>query len=416
MRELELYVHIPFCVRKCRYCDFLSAPASAEQQERYTEVLIEEIQNGLPAGAPWDFSTDDAVVTSVFFGGGTPSLLPAEKIAEILYALRSEFRFGTGKETPEVTIECNPGTVDRQKLETYKACGINRLSFGLQSADEKELKALGRIHTWEMFLQSYELARETGFTNINVDLISALPGQSVSSWERTLEKVIALKPEHISAYSLIIEGGTPFYDLYHEDDLIREAGEQPRYLPSEEEERQMYVRTKELLSKAGFSQYEISNYAMPGYECRHNIGYWTGTEYLGFGLGSSSLVRAGRETHPPVSEEICGVRFKNPSESENYEFLVREGRGGRKCSGKEADVEMLTREDEMSEFMILGLRMTAGISEEEFLKRFGRPVGEVYGETVERLISLGLLKREDGRIALTARGLDVSNPVMAEFM
>ncbi len=430
MRDLEIYVHIPFCVKKCAYCDFLSAPAAEEEQDAYVQSLLAEIREGMPkcagsfqreSAAADDAESgyrlwDDYVVTSVFIGGGTPSLLPAEQISEISDALHSRFRFAAD---PEVTIECNPGTVDAGKLAVYRACGINRLSFGLQSADNAELAHLGRIHTWETFLESYERARAAGFANINIDLMSALPGQTVSSWERTVKQVLALAPEHISAYSLIIEEGTPFYETYHEDDLRRAAGEQPRFLPSEEEERAMYTRTEELLQAAGLLRYEISNYARPGYACRHNIGYWRGTEYMGFGLGSSSLLgfRASALARP------VRVRLKNPSTSADYEYPERmktegekAGPVSRSCDEADTDYEILTRPDEMAEFMFLGLRMTDGISAQEFLRRFGCPVDQVYQETIRKFVSLGLLQQEGDRIFLTSRGLDVSNIVMAEFL
>ncbi|MCD7819512.1 MAG: radical SAM protein, partial [Lachnospiraceae bacterium] len=307
MRKLEIYIHIPFCVRKCAYCDFLSVAAGREQRDRYVKTLLEEIRSGIPVNAPYA-EDGDYIVTSVFFGGGTPSVLPADQIAEIMGALRSQFRFS---EDAEISLECNPGTFGEllpddsgfpacelggtsaagTKPEEWFGCGINRLSIGLQSADNAELAQLGRIHTWEIFLESYEKARQAGFRNINIDLMSALPGQTAASWEKTLRQVLQLAPEHISAYSLIIEEGTPFYQKYHEDDLRRMNGAQPLYLSSEEEERKMYVLTGALLDEAGFQHYEISNYARPGLECRHNIGYWQGTEYMGFGLGASSFLK-----------------------------------------------------------------------------------------------------------------------------
>ena len=201
MRKLELYIHIPFCARKCAYCDFLSAPAGRSTQRQYIEALKREIVD-FPYKKEYE-------VTSVFFGGGTPSLLPAEDMAEIMGLLKREFLLAADA---EISLECNPGTADEQKLRTYAACGINRISFGLQSADNTELKLLGRIHTWEEFLETYQAARRVRFQNINIDLMSALPGQSVSSWKETLGKVLALEPEHISAYSLIIAEGTPFYE------------------------------------------------------------------------------------------------------------------------------------------------------------------------------------------------------------
>lgn len=386
MKKLELYLHIPFCVRKCDYCDFLSAPAERETQKQYAEALKREI-----AAFPYEKEYE---VCSVFFGGGTPSILPAEEIAEVMQLLWQKFCF-----TPdtEITLECNPGTADAEKLRIYHDCGINRLSFGLQSADPEELKLLGRIHTWDTFLDTYQTAREIGFENLNIDLMSALPGQSSDSWKRTLEKVLALAPEHISAYSLIVEEGTPFYERYAEDVRIREAGEQPNLLPSEEEERRMYQLTEELLEQAGLYRYEISNYAKTGYECRHNIGYWDGTEYAGFGLGASSML------HLP-DRGWCRIRG-----TENLQDYIR---------GELSDREIcvLTEEERMEEFMFLGLRMIAGVSEAAFAERFGKSLMEEYGAVVKRQQELGLLRREQGRIFLTARGLDVCNGVMAEFL
>ncbi len=410
MRDLEIYIHIPFCAQKCAYCDFLSAPAKRDEQEDYLRVLLREIENGVPFGAPAFFRDrgeglvcprpEDFTVRTVFIGGGTPSILPAEWIANLMEALRSRFVFD---DETEVTIECNPGTLFEEagtsKPEVYRSCGINRISFGLQSAQNEELAALGRIHSWETFLASYEAARAAGFQNINIDLMSALPGQTSASWEKTLEQVLALKPEHISAYSLIIEEGTPFYARYHEDDLRRAAGEQPRFLPSEEEERRMYLRTEELLGRAGLQRYEISNYARPGYACRHNIGYWRGCEYMGFGLGASSMLRYER-----LGGDSSCLRFQNSGVQTEYEQKTQD------------TPEILSREDEMAEFMFLGLRMKSGISEEDFLSRFGSEIDSVYGKTLKELIDNGLLCRENGRIALTQRGTDLSNPVMAEFL
>jgi oxygen-independent coproporphyrinogen-3 oxidase len=328
-------------------------------------------------------------VSTVFFGGGTPSILPAEWIAELMELLTD--RFDMDKDA-EVTIECNPGTADAQKLAAYRRTGINRLSLGLQSADDRELALLGRIHTRADFERTYAQAREAGFSDINVDLMSALPGQTTESWEQTLRFVLNLRPEHISAYSLIVEEGTPFYERYEADVLLRDRGEEPQLLPSEDAEREMYRLTEQLLFEAGLHRYEISNYALPQYECRHNKGYWNGTQYVGFGLGASSL--------------LSHVRYRNPESMEAYlagDFSARE---------KEA----LTREDEMAEFMILGLRMMQGVSAETFAQRFGTAIEEVYGDVLQRQQALGLLKKSGDRIYLTPRGIDVSNTVMAEFL
>lgn len=373
-KELELYIHIPFCVQKCAYCDFLSAPASHEQKRAYVDALIQEIKNST--------GCDMYHVISIFFGGGTPSLLPGDWIGEIMTALRE--RFDISKDA-EITIEANPGTVDKEKLSRYRRAGINRISFGCQSADNTELKKLGRIHTWEEFLESYSLARACGFENINVDLMSGLPEQTVDSWKSTLQKVIDLGPEHISAYSLIVEEGTPFCDM-----------EEALKLPDEESERQMYEWTGRMLQENGYEQYEISNYAKAGKECRHNIGYWIGREYLGLGLGSSSLIDKCRFVN-------CDNLSEYMEMSDDPKRLYRE-------------IQELTKENQMEEFMILGLRMTWGISEKEFGKRFDIGIDEVYGDIINKYCETGHLNRTNDRIYFTGKGISVSNRILAEFL
>ena len=381
-KSLELYVHIPFCVRKCEYCDFLSAPAGADTQQEYVRNLLLEIeQKGVRC--------TDYEVTTIFFGGGTPSILKAGWIADILDAIHRNFKV---RKDAEITIECNPGTLTFEKLSIYKSAGINRISVGLQSASDAELRELGRVHTYEDFLKSYDLIRKKGFSNVNIDLMAALPGQTLKSYEQTLRRVLALKPEHISAYSLIIEEGTPFYEKYEADELLREKGEKPQMLPSEETERLMYERTKELLLAHGYERYEISNYARKGYACRHNVGYWRRENYLGFGLGSASLLE--------------NERFHNTTDLTDYlggDYLAYEQ-------------EKLDKKSQMEEFMFLGLRMTDGISTECFRQTFGLTVELVYGPVLEQQIADQLLRKEDGRIFLTERGLDVSNYVMAQFL
>lgn len=381
MKELELYLHIPFCVKKCNYCDFLSAPAGEETRAAYVDALLEEIRG-------FDEPEDYEVVT-VFFGGGTPSILPGQAIFRIMEALREKFSFRKGA---EITLEANPGTVDKEKLSFYKKAGINRLSFGLQSADAEELKKLGRIHTWEKFLESFQLAREAGFSNINVDLMSALPGQTKESWEKTLRQVLALQPEHISAYSLIIEEGTPFYQLYEKDVERRDAGEEPELIPSEEEERAMYEATGRILKEQGYLHYEISNYAKPGCECRHNLGYWQRRDYLGFGLGASTLLNP--------------VRYKNTEDLEAYL--------GGDFSKKEFFV--LTKDNQIEETMFLGLRVLEGVSKEQFREQFSCELRVVYRKELEKLEKEGLLEEEGDFVRLTSRGIDLSNPVLAEFL
>lgn len=382
-KPLELYIHIPFCLRKCAYCDFLSNVQNEETIETYVLSLVDEI---LAHGSERKY-VSDYEVTTIFFGGGTPSILNASQIQRIFYALEKSFEIAPDA---EITIEANPGTVTIEKLEAYRACGINRISFGLQSANNEELKLLGRIHTYEEFLESFRLARECGFENINVDLISAIPKQTLASWEETLKNIIALNPEHISAYSLIVEEGTPFANMYGEGC----PGEQD--LPSEEEERKIYYRTKEMLKDAGYNRYEISNYAKEGMECKHNLGYWERKEYLGIGLGSASLIN--------------NVRYSNISDLSRYI----------KCAKHldiiQEDIQVLSAQEQLEEFMFLGLRKMGGVSEREFKKSFGVDIDEVYGKQLKKLILEDLIERKDAWIRLTERGIDVSNYVFAEFM
>lgn len=418
---MELYIHIPFCVKKCAYCDFLSGPANQERQNAYLQALKTEI--GL-AGS-WHRLRKEADqtrqgppepadrVTSLFIGGGTPSSVEAGEIAAVLQQVRDSFALA---EDAEITMEANPGTLTREKLQIYRKAGINRLSMGLQSADDRELRLLGRIHTWRDFLENYQAAREAGFANINVDLMSALPGQTAAAWEKTLRQVVECRPEHISAYSLILEEGTPFFERY--------AGH-PEELPDEDSDREMYHLTKYLLAEAGYDRYEISNYSRPGYACRHNVGYWRRVPYLGLGLGASSLYQERR--------------FHNTADMENYiRSLSRDCNGqdsrcpghGRTKRGTGQDSEyglerlrqirqeeeILTCADQMEEFMFLGLRLTAGIREEEFERRFGRTLDSVYGEQLSRLTGAGLMEKTEKGYRLTDWGLDVSNQVFAEFL
>lgn len=382
MKELEIYVHIPFCIRKCFYCDFLSMAADDTVKKAYIEKLKEEIYHTGP-----DYKGRQ--VRSVFIGGGTPSSIPENAIASVMSSLNKSFDIMNGA---EITLECNPGTLTAEKLRTYKESGINRLSIGLQSAQNRELKLLGRIHTYEDFLKSYEYARKYGFDNINVDLMSALPSQSFQSWQSTLKKVTDLKPEHISAYSLIIEEGTPFYQKYSYDDEVRQKGGQPLFLPSEEEERRMYVLTKEYLESEGYHRYEISNYAKPARECIHNCGYWERIEYAGFGLGASSLVNEQRFSNTDSMEQyLAGKTLKE----HRYSLSVKE---------------------QMEEFMFLGLRMMKGVNAADFTEKFQIRPESVYGRQLDKLQKEGLIVNETDTIRLTDRGIDVSNYVFAQFL
>jgi len=384
-RQMGIYIHIPFCVKKCSYCDFLSAPAEADTIKAYVEAIILEIKAS---------HTEIVVpVPTIFFGGGTPSIIEPQYIVRILEAIRDQFEV---EPEAEITIECNPGTVSLKKLLAYKAAGINRISFGLQSADNIELKSIGRIHTYEQFQDSYEMARRAGFDNINIDLIAALPNQTIASWENTVRKVIDLQPEHISAYSLILEEGTKLYTVI---EMERTNGFDR--IPCDDNEREMYYLTNELLEKAGYVHYEISNYAMPGYECRHNLSYWAPDHYLGFGIGAASYVG--------------DVRYKNIEDIKEYiKYLSQTEIID--LSKIQVDVNQLTTENKMEEFMFLGLRRIEGISLKEFYKRFGVRYESVYGKLTKKFIEQELLLHTDDRIYLSERGIDMSNSVMCEFL
>ncbi len=385
--SLSIYIHIPFCVRKCLYCDFLSSPADRQLKERYVEALCREMILASP-------EYRDFQVVSVFVGGGTPSLLEIGGMEAILTTLKKSFSLAPDC---EITIEANPGTVTGEKLRAYQDMGINRLSIGLQSANDEELKSLGRIHDYRTFEETYMLAVSAGFDRINVDLMSAIPLQTKDSYERTLRTVLGLTPPpaHISAYSLIVEEGTPFY-------------EQTPELPDEDEEREMYRMTDVILREAGYHRYEISNYAKEKAECRHNKVYWQRGNYLGFGIGSASLVR--------------NVRWKNQSDIESYVNQLREAVLPEALSSLREEVTVLSKEEQMEEFMFLGLRMMRGVYEEDFYRQFGKRFDEVYPGVIEKHVKLGLLVAEHHpdthfvHLYLTEKGIDVSNQVFVDFM
>ena len=407
--NLELYIHTPFCVKKCAYCDFLSFPADTNTQIRYVHALLNEIRfYGERMGS--------YQVPTIYIGGGTPSWLEPELLVAVLEQVYKSFRV---REDAEVSIECNPGTVTTAKLEAYRRAGINRLSIGLQSTNNEELKLLGRIHTYEQFLKTYELARNAGYTNINIDLMSGLPHQSAESFADSLQKVIRLKPEHISAYSLIIEKGTPFYEKYKFDMVRQEAGMQTELLPTEEDTYKMLKLTQMVLAKAGYGRYEISNYAKPGYECRHNIGYWTRENYLGLGLGAASLVDNVRYSNTRELDEyttICHDLTILPPEV----FAPEEGMAAPERnwfgSNLHTEASVVVRKGQMEEFMFLGLRMTEGISRDEFEHNFGMPIEAAYVQVLPELQAQGLIEKREGRIYLTDRGMDLANYVMAQFL
>jgi len=346
----------------------------------YVQSLINEIRLTSQMVIKKD---EEIQISSVFFGGGTPSILDEKHIENIMNSIKDSFVLA---DNAEVTIECNPGTVNMKKLETYIKSGINRISFGLQSCDDEELKLLGRIHTFEEFKQGFNMARTVGFSNINVDLMSAIPGQSVEGFKNSLKKVVELNPEHISAYSLILEEGTYLYENIDKYPAV----------PSEDDERQMYYDTREILKVNGYAQYEISNYAKSGFECRHNLLYWDRDDYLGFGIGAASLWN---------EERYSNIRDINA-------YIESQGDPKVVCE----NIEKLTREDAMQEFMFLGLRKVEGVDTFEFEQVFGVPMEEIYQSEIDRNIERGLLKQTGSRLSLTSRGMDLSNTVMSDFI
>ena len=394
-RNLSLYIHIPFCVQKCLYCDFLSFDdVLYAKQLKYIDALRTEIRLYQPYA-------DRYSVKTIFIGGGTPSTVDESLIEAVLTEVRSVFRVDR---FAEITIEANPGTLKYTDLLAYQSYGINRLSIGLQSADDELLGLLGRIHNFDQFVASYNSARRAGFRNINVDVMSGIPGQDMHSFVDTLTRVMEYRPEHISVYSLQVEEGTK---LAEDENLLG-------MLPEEETDRRMYAMTKKILRTNGFERYEFSNYCQPGFECRHNIVYWTGGEYIGFGLGAASLFK--------------GERFSNLRELESYLELMEEAE---KLMTPEQDMTRLydavtdrLRRDtvamyvdrRMEEFMFLGLRMIRGVSRTEFKERFNRDMFDVYGMVINRYVSDGFLKLEDDRVAMTDAGIDVSNIILADFI
>ncbi len=371
--NISLYIHIPFCVKKCLYCDFHSYGGYDRYFEDYVNKLCGEIS---------EYSSEmyGMNVRSIFIGGGTPSILPARLTGRIMDAVVSKYNVDSNA---EISIEANPGTLDFKKLIELKSMYFNRLSIGLQAWQNRLLKSIGRIHTSEEFEKNFFQAREAGFNNINLDLMFSLPGQSLSDWTETVEKAVELRPEHISAYSLIIEENTPFYDMY-KNGLIKET--------EESLDREMYYMANSKLSENGYHRYEISNFAKKGYECLHNKVYWRTEEYRGFGLGAHSY--------------FGGKRFHNTYDFKEYiEDKL-----------KALDEEILSEEERQEEFMFMGMRMSEGILENDFYSRFKTDIYDVYGRELKSLVHDGLVISENGRLYLSDRGIDVSNQIFEKFI
>ncbi|MGG7057059.1 radical SAM family heme chaperone HemW [Clostridium nigeriense] len=372
-KELSLYIHIPFCKQKCFYCDFPSYASIDYLRENYVDALCKEIE----------IKASKYKIKSIFIGGGTPSYLETKEIVKMLKSINKL----NLSEDMEFTMECNPGALEEEKLKAMLDGGVNRISMGLQAVQNSLLKDIGRIHSFKQFEENFNLAREVGFKNINIDLMFGLPNQRLDEWKESLEVVARLNPEHISAYSLIIEEGTAFYKLWERNKLI---------LPSEEEEREMYSITKNVLKSHGYHQYEISNYAKVGFECYHNKVYWKNDDYLGIGSASTSF--------------IDGKRIKNIENVKAYIDKIN--------SGEDIieDITINTLEDSMEEFVFMGLRMIEGININEFNKRFGVNIESIYKGVIDKNINNKLLLLDNYNLRLTEKGIELSNSVMSDFI
>ena len=376
-KTIGLYIHIPFCRQKCLYCDFPSWAGKEGQMQGYVDALTKEIRN---RGKEYT----DRKVVSVFFGGGTPTTLTIPMLEQLMQTVFANWDIA---EDAEITTEANPGTLDGEMAAALKKMGFNRLSMGVQAWQNRLLKDLGRIHTIESFQENYKAVREADFGNVNTDLMFALPNQTMADWQETVRNIVALNPEHISAYSLILEEGTPFFDRYEKGELEPAA---------EELDREMYHWAVDYLAKMGYGQYEISNFAKKGRQSRHNRIYWQAEEYLGMGLGAHSY--------------MDGERFHNRYDLQEYINAKGE------VSLLKEDVEVITEEDALAEFMFLGLRLTEGVSFARFRERFGQEMKNIYGRQIEELVKDGLLKEDEIGIRLTVRGVDISNVVFEKFL
>ena len=373
MKEISLYIHIPFCKQKCFYCDFPSFAGKEKYREDYINALCKEIKE----------KCQGYKIKSIFIGGGTPSYLEVNEIEKLL----NEIKKLNFTKNMEFTMECNPGTVNEEKFIAMINGGINRISFGLQSCNDELLKTIGRIHTFEEFLENYKLARKVGFKNINIDLMYGLPNLTIEIWKDTLDKICSLKPEHISAYSLIIEEDTVFYTLHMKDKLN---------LPSEDDEREMDRLTKEILRDNGYHQYEISNYSLIDKECEHNKVYWKLEEYIGVGTSSSSYINGKRLVNTiDIKDYIEKINKEESVVIEEYTY---------------------TLEDEIEEYMFMGLRLTSGINLLEFKSKFNKDIYSIYKNVIEKNIKRGLLVENNSNLLLTKKGIDLANDVMSDFI
>ena len=377
---LGLYVHIPFCVSKCNYCDFNSYKIDKNSKETYIQDLKKEINLYKQERK----NNNEEEISSIFLGGGTPSILSSEEIKYIFESIKENFKI---REDAEITIECNPGTLTKEKLMTMKEVGINRLSMGLQAVQDDHLKSIGRIHTYNEFEKNYKEAIEVGFENINVDLMYALPNQKPGEWKESLEKIVKLNPSHISAYSLILEEGTKLYDMYEDNEFE---------ITDEDTDIDMYNYTINYLKENGYNQYEISNYAKEGFECRHNILYWKCDHYIGLGPGASGYLSNYRYNNVESLQDYHEKLSKNKKPIEN--------------------LEKLSIEDKIQEKIFMGLRMNEGIKFDDLKKQFNTDVKEKYSNQIKELKEKELINESIAGFSLTQRGREISNSVFVEFI
>ena len=384
---IGLYVHIPFCTAKCGYCDFNSYAGHEHMIPSYSETLLKD-------ASLWASTVGRRPVESVFFGGGTPSLTPVEAMAKILGGLRATFMFAPDAET---SLEANPGSLSTEYLRGLRAVGFNRLSIGVQSFDDEELVQLDRIHTGEQAFEAYASARQAGFDNVNLDLIYGLPEQPLAKWQRTLERALALAPEHLSLYALTVEDGTP---------LARDVARGRVVPPDPDVQAEHYEWTQDRLARAGYEHYEISNWALPGRRCRHNLVYWQNREYLGLGAGAHSF--------------LDGVRFSTALLPDRYAELVDESVAARSDGGGQmrhvVGAEVITPELSMADTLILGLRLIDGVDVRAFSARYGRSVHDVYGAVFDEFTGYALLERTPTHLRLTPRGRLLSNELFQRLL
>jgi oxygen-independent coproporphyrinogen-3 oxidase len=381
MKKLGIYIHIPFCVKKCAYCDFYSVKWDETREDKYIMTAINEIES-------YSELQDEYIVDTVFIGGGTPSIIEPQNIEELIASIKNTFIM---EENAEISMEANPNTLNTKKLNAYKSIGINRLSIGIQSLNDNILKTLGRIHNSKEALEVIEKAKYCGFENINADVMFNMPGQTIHDIDYTINELTEESIKHISFYSLKLEKGTPMYLSEKNKEIT---------MPDEDDEREMYYAGRNIMEKHNLMQYEISNFAMKGYECRHNLKYWNQEEYIGIGPSAHSF--------------LGNTRFSNPSELKKY--ILSGERKAFEIKAFERKIREVMNENEMIfEYIMLQLRLTQGLKFAEFKNKFSKDFKEIYKEQIEKLLENGLIKLDDEGIRLTKRGMDLSNYVFAQF-